>query len=160
MDVDQQVFTQVRRFTQDHQNPRARRAYTEADKDRFKKEGRCFYCNQQGHMSKYCPKKKNQNAQYQPQYKPKLQWQTHIQNPPKKSYEKQKGFRKRNKPFQRVQQIRSVRIEEIEEGEEEDEFDEDHGQENISSLAARTARLLEDQREKWVQEMNAMGINF
>ena len=111
-------------------------------------------------MSKYCPKKKNQNAQYQPQYKPKLQWQTHIQNPPKKSYEKQKGFRKRNKPFQRVQQIRSAHIEEIKEEEEEDEPNEDHGQENISSLAARTARLSEDQREKWVQEMNAMGINF
>ena len=111
-------------------------------------------------MSKYCPKKKNQNAQYQLQYKPKLQWQTHSQNSPKKSYEKQKGFRKRNKSFQRVQQIRLARIEEIEEGEEDDEFDEDHGQENISSLAARMARLSEDQREKWVQEMNTMGINF
>ena len=160
MDVDQQVFTQVRHSTQDHRNLQARRAYTEADKDRFKKEGRCFYCDQQGHMSKYCPKKKNQNTQYQPQYKPKPQWQTHSQNPPKKSYEKQKGFRKQNKPFQRVQQIRSARIEEIEEEEKEDEFNEDHGQENISSLAAHTARLSEDQREKWVQEMNAMGINF
>ena len=95
-------------------------------------------------MSKYCPKKKNQNAQYQPQYKPKPQWQTNSQNLPKKSYKKQKGFRKQNKPFQRTQQICSARIEEIKEGEEEDEFDEDHGQENISSLAARTARLSED----------------
>ena len=146
MDVDQQVFTQVRCSTQDHRNARARRAYTEADKDRFKKEGRCFYCNQQGHMSKYCPKKKNQNAQYQPQYKPKPQWQTNSQNPSKKSYKKPKGFRKWNKPFQRTQQIRSTHIEEIEEGEEEEEFDEDHGQENISSLAACTARLSEDQR--------------
>ena len=110
-------------------------------------------------MSKYCPKK-NQNAQYQPQYKPKLQWQTSSQNPPKKSYEKQKGFRKRNKPFQHTQQIHSAHIEEIEEEEEEDELEEDHGQENISSLADRTARLSEHQREKWVQEMNAMGINF
>ena len=160
MDVDQPIFTQVRR-TQDCQNPQARRAYTEEDKDRFKKEGRCFYCDQQGHMSRQCPKKKTQNPSYQPQFKPKPHWQNSGQNKPfqKKSYGKQpnQGFRKRNKPFHRNPQIRSARIEEIEDGEDTDEDQEPQG---ISSLAARTARLSEDQREQWVQEMNDLGINF
>jgi hypothetical protein len=161
MDVDQPVFTQVRRAAQDPRNPQARRAYTEADKDRFKKEGRCFHCDQQGHMSKYCPKKKTQNPSYQPQYKPKPTWQTNGPKPQfqKKSFGKSQnqGFRKRNKPFHHTSQVRSARIEEIE---EEEEFDEDHGQDDITSLAARTARLDESQREQWVQEMSAMGINF
>jgi hypothetical protein len=31
---------------------------------------------------------------------------------------------------------------------------------DVTSLAARTARLSDEQQEQWVQEMNTMGINF
>jgi hypothetical protein len=152
MDVDPPVFTQVRR------------AYTEADKDRFKKEGRCFFCDNQGHISKYCPKKKTQNHQsnqnYNPQFRPKPHWQSSQQNqgfkkkPFGQHQPRPQAFRKYNKPFQRAPQIRAARIEEI-----EDPY-EDAEEPNVTSLAARTARLSEAQRETWVQEMNQLGINF
>ena len=48
MDVDTPVFTMVRR------------AHSEADKARFKREGRCFSCDKQGHMAKDCPDRKKQ----------------------------------------------------------------------------------------------------
>jgi len=62
MDVDPPVFTRVRH------------AYTEDDKNCYKKEGRCFNCDQQGHMACECPKKKqqfgqsNQSSPYKPRY--------------------------------------------------------------------------------------------
>jgi Zinc knuckle len=49
MNVDLPTFTRVNH------------AYTEQDKDRFKKEGRCFYCDKQGHMARECPSKKHQS---------------------------------------------------------------------------------------------------
>ena len=33
------------------------KAVTEADKERYKKEGRCFFCRVQGHVSRSCSKK-------------------------------------------------------------------------------------------------------
>jgi hypothetical protein len=33
------------------------KAVTEADKERYKKEGRCFFCGVQGHVSRSCSKK-------------------------------------------------------------------------------------------------------
>ena len=33
------------------------KAVTEADKERYKKEGRCFFCGAQGHISRSCSKK-------------------------------------------------------------------------------------------------------
>ena len=33
------------------------KAVTEADKERYKKEGRCFFCRAQGHVSRSCLKK-------------------------------------------------------------------------------------------------------
>ena len=35
------------------------KAVTEADKERYKKEGRCFFCGAQGHVSHSCSKKTN-----------------------------------------------------------------------------------------------------
>ena len=35
------------------------KAITEADKERYKKEGRCFFCGAQGHVSRSCSKKTN-----------------------------------------------------------------------------------------------------
>ena len=33
------------------------KAVTEANKERYKKEGRCFFCGAQGHISRFCSKK-------------------------------------------------------------------------------------------------------
>ena len=35
------------------------KAVTEADKERYRKEGRCFFCGAQGHVSRSCSKKAN-----------------------------------------------------------------------------------------------------
>ena len=35
------------------------KAVTEADKERYKQEGRCFFCGAQGHVSRSCSKKTN-----------------------------------------------------------------------------------------------------
>ena len=35
-----------------------RKATTEAEKDKYRKEGRCFNCGRQGHLSRFCPDKK------------------------------------------------------------------------------------------------------
>ena len=37
------------------------KAVTEADKERHRKEGRCFFCSDQGHLARDCPKKKAQS---------------------------------------------------------------------------------------------------
>ncbi len=36
----------------------ARKAITEADKEKYRKEGCCFECDKQGHIARNCPTKK------------------------------------------------------------------------------------------------------
>ncbi len=36
----------------------ARKAITEADKEKYRKEGHCFKCDKQGHIARNCPSKK------------------------------------------------------------------------------------------------------
>lgn len=147
MDVDPPVFTRVRR------------AYTDEDKNRFRQEGRCFNCDQRGHMARECPnKKKQQYGQSNRTDQPKSRYdQAHKPNQFKrKSFGSKpmgQGFRKRNQ-FTYKPQIRSAHIEDVEEGNGEED------KEYIESLAARTAKLSDDQREQWVDEMHHMGINF
>ena len=151
MDVDPPMFTQVRR------------AYTEEDKTCFKLEGRCFNCDKQGHMARECPSKKKQPFKLG-QRSALNSWTPRSGPSPfgtkpqfkKKSYGPNKGYRKFNK--QRPTRIRSATIEEIEEEERSDDMDID--QEDIPSLAVRTARLSEGQCEQWLLEMRDMGINF
>jgi hypothetical protein len=52
-----------------------------------------------------------------------------------------------------------ARVAQIEEMDSDDEVSDDED-DNVSSLAARTAQLSENDREQWVQEMNTLGINF
>jgi zinc knuckle protein len=37
----------------------ARKATTDAEKQKHRQEGRCFECSQQGHLARNCPLKKN-----------------------------------------------------------------------------------------------------
>jgi hypothetical protein len=130
MDIDLPVYTQVRK------------AYTEEDKNQFKKEGRCFNCDKQGHMAQKCPDKKYQS--YQSQFKPKFdqapQSKGKFTSQPKQS----QGFRKCNKPSLYFKgytlQIWSAQIKEIEE--------EDDKNEDPYDLAARTVHLDEEQCKK------------
>ena len=42
------------------------KAVTEADKERYKREGRCFFCGAQGHVSRSCSKKTATNQKPAP----------------------------------------------------------------------------------------------
>jgi hypothetical protein len=146
MDVD----TPVRTFV--------RRAVTSEDKRRLQQEGRCFYCEQQGHMARECPKKKHQQSSYRQSPssfgKPTNFGTSRFGGQPQKPTKQR--FRKFNKPRGRyTPKIRAATVEEVyeedEEGQEENE---------VTSLVVRTNRLDADQREQWVEEMKAMGINF
>jgi hypothetical protein len=146
MDIDTPVFTRVRR------------AYTDADKETLKLQGRCYECKQQGHMARDCTNRKKQsygqsNRGYQ--YKPRFD-QDRKPNPQfnrKPFGSKPMGqFRKKNQ-FHKPQ-IRAAYIEDDEEGKNQDE------EEYVETLAIRTAKLSDDQRDQWVKEMHNMGINF
>ena len=74
-----------------------------------------------------------------------------------------RGFRKSNKPrtSSHTPRAHAAYIEEVEEGENDEVSDASTSRDGeVPDLAARTARLSEDQREQWIEEMNAMGINF
>jgi hypothetical protein len=131
MDVDPPVFAQVNR------------AYTEEQKNQFRKEGRCFECNQQGHMARFCPNKKAQT------FKPN---QSFKKKPFTGNRPKPQGFRKYNKP--RTGFKGQARVASIEEMDSNDEGN------DVPSLAARTAQLSDDQKEAWLKELDDYGINF
>ena len=110
MDVDEPSFTFVSR------------AYTEEDKARYRKEGRCFHCDKQGHMARECPSHKQQPG--------KPQKPTFRKKPYPTSYKKptQQRFIKRA-PRGYIPQARAASIEEINEdtNDEEMEMNDDQG---------------------------------
>src|SRR6266849_739396 len=156
MDVDQPVFTQVRR------------AFTEEDKQRFKAEGRCFQCDKQGHMARECPERKQQA--FVPKRSKitfrKKQFGNHSLPPKRKSmsnhpsplaYQRRQSFRSNYaRPQARVASIQE--IDESSDEEDQEEYKEEEG--DVPSIAARTAKFTEKEREQWLQEMRSKGINF
>jgi Zinc knuckle len=100
MDVDPPVFTQVRH------------AYTEAQKDQYKKEGRCFECDKQGHMARECPNKKTQafkrpyqpDRQFRSNQRPPFQGDSRFKKKPFGQYNQQKPF---NQP-KRTKDLESI----------------------------------------------------
>ncbi|HYT42339.1 MAG TPA: hypothetical protein VEP90_08325 [Methylomirabilota bacterium] len=113
MDMDPPVFTRVRC------------AYTEEDKNCFRKEGRCFNCDQRGHMACECPKKKQQFGQSSQtdQYRSQYNRSCAKPIPQKKPFGSKpmgQGFRKKNQ-FNYKPQIRTAYIKDAEEQGNEDE---------------------------------------
>jgi hypothetical protein len=158
MDVDPPTYTRVRQ------------ARTEADKDRFKIKGQCYYCKRQGHMACNCPQKKKQFGRSdQPQFQSDQVRPRYGQSPSgsnqdfKKKFfappKRTQGFRKSNKPCQYTPRICAATIEEMEE-EADDQDDYYEEEEEVQSLAVRTAKLSDHQKEQWVSEMKDVGINF
>jgi hypothetical protein len=101
-------------------------------------------------MAHYCPREKK------PQTKNYMQ-------PKKKSFNKskaRKGPKKPSpvKPYWAGYQPHgcTTSIEEVDSGDKEKE----QGEDNISSLAAHTTRLSENQYEDWLKEIDNMGIHF
>jgi hypothetical protein len=157
MDVDPPVHVNLRR------------ARTEADKDRLRLKGQCFNCERQGHMSRDCPLKKKQFSRPDQSRFRSNQGRPGYGQPPsessqgfkKKSFGSPKptqGYRKSNKPRQYTPRVRAATIEEVEEDDYQDDYYEE--EEEVQSLAVRTAKLSDEQKERWVSEMQDVGINF
>src|SRR6266852_5402563 len=152
MDVDQPVFTQVRR------------AFTEEDKQRFKAEGRCFRCDKQGHMARECPERKQQA--FVPQKSKTTFWKKQFGNHlPKRKF----GNHPSPLAYQRRQSFRSnyirpqacvASIQEVDESPDEEDQEEYEEDQDVPSIATRTAKFTEKERELWLQEMRNKGINF
>jgi len=75
------------------------------------------------------------------------------------------GFRKSNKQglkFGYYPQGHIASIEEVEEERDENEEYQEGYQESYEppSLAARTARLSDDQKEEWLQELDSLNVHF
>ena len=137
MDVDVPVFTQVNK------------AYTETDKQQHRIAGRCFQCSRQGHMAKDCPMRKTSATQFKPRsFQSKPRYGNQI--PRKTNQWKKRSFQKPLKFGQSA--ARTATIEEVESDNEDNE--------DVPALAARAAKFNEGQREQWVEEMKALGINF
>jgi len=156
MDVDPLVFTQIRQAT-------VSGGATEAKPSRFRNEGQCFYCGEQGHMAKACPKKKYQYSKpcvdgqktfvNRPKHPDQPQYTRSRYDQPKSDHNR--GFHKSNKQglrFGYYPQGRVASIEEVEEERNENEEYQEEYQESYEppSLAARTARLSDDQKEEWL----------
>jgi len=153
MNVDQPVFTQVRCV------------FTEEDKQHFKAEGRCFRCDKQGHMARECPERKQQ-AFVPQKLKTTFRKKQFGNHPPKRkfgnhpsplAYQRRQSFRSNYvRPQARVASIQEV--DESPDEEDQEEYEEE--EEDVPSIAARTAKFTEKEREQWLQEMRSKGINF
>jgi hypothetical protein len=158
MEIDPPVTTYIRRTS------------TEADKQRLREQGKCFRCEAFGHMAQECPLKPCQQAPStygqrpsQSGQRPRAPRTGQFKRKPFSQSQPKRGFRKSNKPRtpSYTPWARAAYIEEVEEGEDDEASDASASRDGeVPDLAARTARLSEDQREQWIKEMNAMGINF
>ena len=131
-----------------------RRAVSDEQKKKFRQEGRCFECQKQGHMARYCPnKKKPSQGRFQPQ-------------------KTQSKFNKRKpSPFKtKTSYARVINMDDEESYEDSDDEDiftaetsisgSDDSELNISDLAAHTARFNDSERDEWVKEMKKLGVDF
>ena len=137
MDVDPPVFTRISC------------TYSDDNKQRYMEQGLCFRCGKKGHQARQCLNRKKQPFKTDQCHKkgtfsssPSKPPFKQCSNPPKCT----QGFRKFNKPKTGYFNARVASIEEV----DEEEMDED---EDIPFLAARTARLFEEQRESLLEEI-------
>jgi hypothetical protein len=164
MDVDPPHFAQIRR------------TFTEAEKQDHRARGACFRCGRQGHIAFDCPTRKEQHQPYKPRNNPSHSFPSRppFQKKPFGQRPSQGNFRKSNKPFNKpfhkpfnkpfaynyVQQARAATIEEI--GQEDEQYGqyEQYKQEDVQDLAARTARLNDEERTSLMAELNKTSPDF
>jgi len=153
MDVDDETYTRIHR------------AVSEADKRKYRLQGRCFECGKQGHMASECTNKKRQPFRPRQGYtnRPKNFQQ---RSRPQSDRQTQYNFQKSNRFPPRRPQARAAFIEEIDELSDSDKENvppDAHKEDklDIPSIAARTARFTEEERENWVKEMrDTHGVDF
>ena len=150
MDIDPPVFTQINHAHTSQVN----KAYTEEDKRKHRIRGKCFNCSRIGHMANVCPMRKTSASQFrrpfQSQSNKGQNWRTTTRKynqPRKRTFSKPTKFGQPSQSY-----ARTACIEEM-----DDNYDDE---EDVRTLAARTNKLDEGQREKWVEEMKGLGINF
>ena len=162
MDVDEPNFTFVSW------------AYTEEDKARYRKEGRCFCCDKQGHMARECPSHKQQPGKPQKPPFRKKPYPTSYKKPTQQRFMKRppRGYLSQAYAASIEEMNEDANDEEMEENDDQgsysegyqDNYDHESYQESqmddVPSLAAHIAKLNKGQRETWLEEMRQLGINF
>jgi hypothetical protein len=149
MDVDQDYHTRINK------------AFTEADKRKYREEGRCFECNRQGHMARECPNKKRQPFKSRQNYPNR---QSHFQQQRSKTQHDRKpqyNFQRTKRFPPRQSHARTAFIEEMDDSDKENVPPMNNDASDIPTIAARTARFSEEEREQWVKEMREThGLDF
>jgi hypothetical protein len=130
----------------------ARKVTTEEEKQRHRKEGRCFECHRTGHMARQCPTKRkgkeNRTFKRTP-FKSDSSWRQRTGNKPNK------------RPFNRFESARGAHIEEIESDNDDEQRDDESPLDlDVHDLAARAATFSDEQREEWVEAMKDLGVDF
>jgi len=108
-----------------------RKATTEEAKIAHRKEGRCFECSKQGHMARDCP-----NKPKRPTKPPSIKFISQLE------------------ADSDDEEAPTAEIEEVESRPASPQ------QYSIPDLAARTAKFSVEDREKWVDEMKKLGVDF
>ena len=150
MDVDVEPVTRVYK------------AYTEIDKKKHRAEGRCFECSRQGHMARECPTKKKQPPR--PSGKENRQYSGYKErfHPYQKKSSGKPNFQKSNHFQSRQSHVRAT-IEEEEPDIQQVLFDNtvtNSDDLNVNTIAARTARFLDEEKREWIAKMQEHGTNF
>ena len=118
-------------------------------------QGLCFRCGKKGHQACQCPNQKEQPFKTDPHCRKRTLGSSPSKPPFKQCSSPSKhtqGFRKSNKPKIGYFNAHVASIEK-----DEEEMDED---EDIPFLAARTARLFEEQQESLLEEIQDINANF
>jgi hypothetical protein len=135
----------------------ARKVTTEDEKQRHRKEGRCFECHKTGHMARQCPTKRkgkeNQSFKRTP-FQSNSTWRQRTGN------NQRKGNTQNRRPFTRFESARSAHIEEIEDDNDEPQDENAPPNLDVHDLAARAASFSNEQREEWIEAMKDLGVDF
>ena len=108
-----------------------RKATTEEAKIAHRKEGRCFECSKQGHMARDCP-----NKPKRPTKPPSIKFISQLEA----DSDDEEHLRQKLKKWNHDPLL--------------------HNNISIPDLAARTAKFSVEDREKWVDEMKKLGVDF
>ena len=114
------------------------KANTEEEKQSFRKEGRCFECNRQGHMARQCPNKKRNLQTSTPSFL--------------KATNTEEGYE--TDYYQEDEEYG-----ELYESTPSQEYEDNH-KETVKDLALWMTKFSDEEKIEWMQAMKDNGVDF